>query len=108
MGETYCRVLEDGVEDDWRMQQAGPKLFPRWLHILHTSDSVDDDDGEWLLEKLKDEVEDVAMLIKYQIKDSHKMTKAFRKAMEELEKEKQESKEELDDSKQNLARHRSD
>ena len=93
MGETYGRILEDGVEDDWRMEQAGvivgiendmseqergdPELFPKWVHVLEPSDSKDEDDSDVLVEKLQEMLADVRNMVHFHMKAAKKMQKQF-------------------------------
>jgi len=79
MGDTYNRILEDGVEDDWRLEQAGvilqveatmsdasladTRLFPKWVHVLRRTDVKKEASRNALLDMLDENMGDIKQML---------------------------------------------
>jgi len=79
MGGSYNHVQEDGLEDDWRFEQAGVLVhvethmseedrqnkhyFPTWLHVL-TPAVEDTDNNDHIKERFQDMLNDVTMMMR--------------------------------------------
>lgn len=82
MGESYGKVMGDGVVDDWRYEQAGvvlnieaglsdkqlhnPLYFPKWIHVLEPAHVKPYEEGEdYKFLQLEELLNNVSELLEY-------------------------------------------
>merc|ERR1712216_587587 len=94
MGESYNRIIEDGVVDDWCYEQAGvvlnieaslsdrqprnPKYFPKWIHVLepaHVKPYEESDD--YKMQQLEELLKNVKELLQYKHQKNVDMNSAL-------------------------------